>query len=198
MKSERKASCHPDRKHYAKDLCTMCYTKHHNSSEKHKEHVRNWTKSDKGKNWLKSEKGIEKYKRHYYSNKRKVTSEIYRNSYRGKELKRLREKRKYVYNKYYRLANLLRSRLRCALNRNSLTKRAKLSEYLGCTIEFLKHHLESQFQLGMTWENQGQWHIDHIIPLSSAKSEEEIYKLCHYTNLQPLWAKDNLSKGNKI
>ena len=49
----------------------------------------------------------------------------------------------------------------------------------------------------MTWNNRSEWHIDHIIPLSSAKTEEELYKLFHYTNLQPLWAKDNLIKGKK-
>ena len=50
----------------------------------------------------------------------------------------------------------------------------------------------------MNWENYGLWHIDHIIPISYAKSEEEIYKLNHYSNFQPLWAKDNLSKGNRF
>ena len=50
----------------------------------------------------------------------------------------------------------------------------------------------------MSWENQGKWHIDHIIPLSSAANEEELYKLCHFTNLQPMWATDNIRKGSKI
>ena len=49
----------------------------------------------------------------------------------------------------------------------------------------------------MSWDNYGKWHIDHIIPLSSANSEDDIYKLCNYTNLQPLWAEDNLKKSNK-
>jgi len=52
----------------------------------------------------------------------------------------------------------------------------------------------------MNWKNHGKfgWHIDHIIPLSSAKTDEEVFKLCHYKNLQPLWAFENLSKGDKI
>ena len=47
----------------------------------------------------------------------------------------------------------------------------------------------------MTCDNHGEWHIDHILPLASAKDDEEVFKLCHYTNLQPLWAEDNLIKG---
>ena len=71
---------------------------------------------------------------------------------------------------------------------------------LGCTPDELRLHLEKQFIDNMSWDNYGRygWHIDHIIPISSAKTEEEVYKLAHYTNLQPLWAKDNYYKGDKI
>jgi hypothetical protein len=59
-------------------------------------------------------------------------------------------------------------------------------------------YLGDLFTEKMNWDNYGKWHVDHIIPLSSANTEEEIYKLCHYTNLQPLWAEDNIKKSNKI
>ena len=64
----------------------------------------------------------------------------------------------------------------------------------------LRNYLEKQFKEGMTWENYGQWHIDHIIPLSSFNllDEKEVKKAIHYSNLQPLWAIDNLKKGNRI
>jgi hypothetical protein len=80
----------------------------------------------------------------------------------------------------------------------NIRKKNKTFEIVGCSPQFLKEHLEKQFVNGMTWENRNEWHIDHITPLSSAKTEEELYKLCHYTNLQPLWAEENLKKGNKI
>jgi len=73
---------------------------------------------------------------------------------------------------------------------------------LGVTIDIAKKHIERQFKKGMTWNNRGlksdQWQIDHIIPLASAKNEEEVIKLCHYTNLQPLWAPENSSKNASI
>lgn len=94
-----------------------------------------------------------------------------------------------------KLRKTLRVRLYIALTKKQIIKTGKLKEYLGCSIAELKIYLEKKFTLGMTWENHGQWHIDHIIPLASATSEEETLKLCHYSNLQPLWAKDNLSKG---
>ena len=66
---------------------------------------------------------------------------------------------------------------------------------LGYSAAKLKHHIEKQFLEGMTWENHGEWEIDHIKPLALANTEKETYELCHYTNLQPLWAIENLQKG---
>ena len=84
-----------------------------------------------------------------------------------------------------------------AFSRFGYTKRSKTSEILGCTWEFVKEYIESKFTDGMNWDNRGKWHIDHIIPLSSAKSEDEMRKLCYYSNLQPLWGRDNIIKGDK-
>jgi hypothetical protein len=96
-----------------------------------------------------------------------------------------------------RIKRNLRSRLNKALQGNYKTGSAVRD--LGCSIEELKKYLESKFQDGMTWDNYGQWHIDHIRPLCSfnLQDPEELKKVCHYSNLQPLWAKDNLDKRNK-
>lgn len=95
----------------------------------------------------------------------------------------------------YRAEHTLRSRVKAAFR--GLLKSKTCEKLLGCTYKYFTDYLALKFQRGMAWENYGLngWHIDHIIPLSSAKSVEELEKLCHYTNLQPLWAKDNLSKG---
>ena len=70
---------------------------------------------------------------------------------------------------------------------------------VGCTPEFLKEYLEKQFKPGMTWQNYTRkgWHIDHRTPLDSAKTPEDIEKLMHYTNLQPMWWRENIIKSNK-
>lgn len=96
----------------------------------------------------------------------------------------------------FRLIDNLRHRLWSALTGNF--KSGSAIEDLGCTIDQLKSWIMYQFQPGMTWENYGEWHIDHVKPLSSfdLTTREQILKACNWYNLQPLWAKDNLRKGN--
>ena len=99
-----------------------------------------------------------------------------------------------------KISHNMRCRISQFLKISDFTKKNKTFEIVGCSPQLLKEHLEKQFKVGMSWDNYGLygWHIDHIVPLSSVKTEDEIYKLCHYTNLQPLWAEDNLKKNNKL
>lgn len=107
-----------------------------------------------------------------------------------------RRKLRYANDINFKLASRLRNRLNMALRKDS--KAGSAVSDLGCSIDNLKKHLESKFQPGMTWDNWtvDGWHIDHIIPLSSFNLTDpvEFKKACHYTNLQPLWWKQNLDK----
>ncbi len=109
------------------------------------------------------------------------------------------QKNRKKYDFMFKIAHNMRVRMSIFLKSKNITKKNKTFEIIGCSPKFLKEHIEKQFTEGMSWDLMGQHiHIDHIIPLASANTEEEIYKLCHYTNLQPLWGPDNLSKGAKI
>jgi hypothetical protein len=105
----------------------------------------------------------------------------------------------YGKNINHTIALKLRNRLNSAIKKQ--WKNGSAIRDLGCTVEELKIRLESNFQEGMNWGNYGRhgWHIDHILPLSKfdLSDPEQLKKACHYTNLQPLWAKDNISKGNR-
>jgi glutamate synthase domain-containing protein 2 len=110
--------------------------------------------------------------------------------------KRAYQKRRRQEDSMFRLIGNIRHRLNEFLKTKGISKKSKISEYLGCDKEFLRKHLESLFVEGMSWDNYGsKWHIDHILPLSvEGITEEEIYKRNHYTNLQPLWADANIRK----
>ena len=97
-----------------------------------------------------------------------------------------------------KISACLRTRMYMAMRYGK--KCAGTSELIGISIVDLRKYLEKQFKQGMTWENYGEWSIDHIIPLASfdLSTAEEQKKAFHYTNLQPLWAKDNSSKGAKF
>lgn len=145
------------------------------------------------------------YKKYYNENKEKVLNII-------KKSQRKRRKKINLYNNRinkekrkndpgFKIKQNYRSRLHQFLKyKKQFNKQTSTAISLGCSPNELKLHLESQFSEGMTWDNYGQygWHIDHIIPLASASTQREFEKLCHHTNLQPLWAIDNLKKGSKI
>jgi len=74
-------------------------------------------------------------------------------------------------------------------------KNTKTKSILGCSFSEFKAHMENQFTQGMSWNNRPLWHIDHIIPMATAKTEEDVIKLNHYKNLRPLWAEENRKKA---
>jgi hypothetical protein len=100
----------------------------------------------------------------------------------------------------FKLLKTLRTRLGSALKNQNAIKSNNTMELIGCSISFLRGYLEAKFTEGMSWDNHGEWHIDHIKPCASFNllDDEEQQKCFHYKNLQPLWAQENLSKGAKI
>lgn len=92
----------------------------------------------------------------------------------------------------------IRSLIKTAIKKRGYKKNSKTFDILGCEYEIFKDYFESLFKPGMTWENHGDWHIDHIYPVSKAKDEQHLLQLNRYTNLQPLWADENWAKGTKI
>jgi hypothetical protein len=125
---------------------------------------------------------------------------IYREKNKDKKNEYIRNYRKNrrLSDPVFKITESMRSRLIRYFKSNNLTKHNKTFNLVGITPENLRHYLESKFLDGMNWDNYGEWHIDHIIPLSLAKTEDDLNKLCHFTNLQPLWGVDNIKKSNKI
>lgn len=135
----------------------------------------------------------------YEKNKEEILKKDRERKRLNPEKRRIREKNNYHNNLNYRLKKIVMRRLNHALNDNQ-----KISNTLGLLgvndLEILISHLKSKFKKGMSFDNYGEWHIDHIIPCASfdLTKESEQKKCFHYTNLQPLWAKDNFSKGCRL
>lgn len=173
-----------------------------------KEYKRKWNSENKDK--------VKEYQKKYYEKnkeKRKANATKWRkenptqyNEVRSEWRKKNKDKINQQYRDSYRtnanikIARTMRARIQKVLK--GIKKYQLTVEYIGVKdVNELMSYLEKKFLPGMNWGNYGQygWHVDHIIPLSSfdLTDKEEAYKAFHYTNLQPLWAKDNLSKGNK-
>jgi hypothetical protein len=172
-------------------------------------------------NYFQSKKGKEAKKRYYQSHKAEISS--YNKAYKQKNkkptVKRVpltEEQKKANRQAYYqrtkaapkpkktrtieqqiesKIKKSLRRRLRKALKGN--VKTGTIAKQIGCTSAELRLHLENQFTNGMTWNNYGEWHIDHIRPMCSFELSkvEDLNQVNHYSNLRPLWAEDNLAKS---
>lgn len=153
-------------------------------------------------NWLENNRETRNLSNQKYRQNNRQQFRDYYKTYRSKpsfkENRRNYENSKRKISNLYRVKTNLRKRIGSFLKGKKKSKSTEI--LLGCSYQDFIIYLEQKFTDGMSWENYGLygWHIDHIIPLSSATDELSLEKLCHYTNLQPLWAKDNLSKGDKI
>ena len=194
-----------NRKEKLKESNRLYYQK---NKKKHNEWCIEWGKRNKSKLAEHQKKYREnnpdnvKETRRKYREKNKERLKENSKLYSDKNRVKLRENNKQRKKDYpiLKIKDRLRNRLWFYIKSNGLLKKESSEKLLGCSWDNLKEHIEKQFKDGMTWENHGKygWHIDHIIPLSSGKSEDDLNKLCHYSNLQPLWWDDNLSKSNKI
>jgi hypothetical protein len=153
--------------------------------------------------YLKNKLKLKEYLKIYNISNRKIIA-FKQKEYRKINAEKIREnKRDYINNKMQN-DNLFKfkSNMRCRLNMffksKSLKKPFKTEKLLGFDYLTAKIYIENQFKNGMNWDNYGEWHIDHIKPLSLAKNELDVIELCNYKNLQPLWALENIIKGNRI
>lgn len=177
---------------------------------KNKEWTREYAKIPENK-----ERSRKQYKERYYSDslfreKQLEYNRVRRRLEPAKIKQRENEKFRRDTNINYKLGKSLRSRIGAEIRKLKkqlnidVNKCAKSIDLLGCSISELKVYLESKFQSGMNWENHGYgdncWHIDHILPCASfdLTKEADQRKCFHYSNLQPLWQSDNLSKSDKI
>lgn len=171
-----------------------CFHKSNRTKDGHKTVCKDCVKISSQKYWLK----IKDNPIHLQKRKERKKSWV-----------KINQERRKIYNRNYyhevqskdinfKISHNVRTRITKVLH--GINKSESTQKLLGCSIEDFKLHLESQFKPGMSWDNYGDWHIDHIRPCSgfdlSKKSEQQ--KCFHYKNLQPLWAVDNLEKGTKV
>ena len=155
-------------------------------SEKNKEKIAKKAKEQREQN---KEKLAKKNSEYYAKNKDLILE-------KNKKYRKNRKKEDYIF----RLKEDIRTVIRHSFKRKGIKKSKKTEQIIGCTITELKNHLLQTFfeNYGYEWDGAEDVHIDHIVPLATVNAEEEVMKLCHYSNLQLLKAKDNMEKSDKI
>jgi len=180
-----------------KSTCKQCHLEKKRNNPKEREYCKKSYQLYKEKKKAKSRKYKEKnrdkvsaYNKEYnkrpeVKNKRRIYNRRYENS-------------RIFSDPVYRERRFLWKNICRALMVYGYSRNTKVYEALGADRDVVRKHLQEQFRDGMSWDNYGEWQIDHIIPLSSAETVERVVELNHYTNLQPLWAEENAKKSNKI
>ena len=161
-----------------------------NNREKSREYQKEWRKKN------------QEYNAKYYAENKDKLSNYFKEWYdKHKEYHLDYQNERYNSDPNFKLSRCISNFCFKVTNAVKEDKKLRSLEYLGCSIEEFKAHIESQWQEGMTWENHSKdgWHIDHIKPIDwFIKNSDDPWQANHYTNLQPLWAKENLSKSNKF
>ena len=184
-----------------KERLLKCHKEYNNNNkEKIREQKIEYRKENKEK-ILKYGKGYRKKNKEKISEQRKEYFKVY--SKNNREKINANNNKRYKENFMFRLNRCVRSSVRGSLKLNNISKNGRHWEDLvGYTSQELRDHLEKFFLPGMTWDNYGIWHLDHILPISFfkyASTDDVEFKFCWgLENLQPLWAKDNIRKSNKI
>jgi hypothetical protein len=148
------------------------------------------------------------YNKNYYSDnpnyfeQYRIDNKDHYRKWRKKNKLHLKQYRKDLRDRdpTFKVACSLRSRISSLIRKSGTKKMVRCTELIGCSINEFRKHLESKFVDGMTWDNYGDWHIDHIFPCSKfdLRLLSEQKKCFHYSNQQPLWKIDNLRKGNRL
>jgi hypothetical protein len=134
-------------------------------------------------------------KNSYNRNKEKILLKVKEYGKKNRHKINYRIKKRFETDVVFRIKKRIQTNIRKLFYLKKIPKKSNTFDILGCDFEFFKQYIESQFTNGMNWDNI---HLDHIKPLALARTEKEVYDFNHYTNFQPLFAKDNILKGDKL
>tara|TARA_R110000868_G_C10840923_1_gene760064 strand:- start:439 stop:1113 length:675 start_codon:yes stop_codon:yes gene_type:complete len=211
-KSVEEFSFNSTQKGYRQSMCKECCSRWRDQNRGLlKERDREGREEKRGYCVVKYTEEYEKvYQQEYYKRKRNLpkNKEVitkYQAEYNkvNRESRTAKRKERLQEDPLFKLSTGLRSNIGAAFIRGSRGAFTKgkgdvTLQILGCSFKDFASYIIAQFTEGMSLENYGEWHLDHITPLATAKTREDVVRLNHYTNFQPLWAKDNFSKGSKI
>ena len=183
----------------AQSYCTPCmteYARYHRLENKDKYRAFDMSSIDRGVKDRNSKQYREDNKEICYQ--REIAARSKKpDYYASKAREAMRKKRE--ENPLFRVQSTIRCRINGAMRKLGYKKGSRTQEILGCDWDMFKTHIEKQFTKGMAWDDMGvKIHIDHIVPISTASTEDELIALNHFTNLRPMWARDNMVKGAKV